>query len=160
MESGETRHFGLVGGLGVGATVIYYEGLTAACAVRSLLLRMTIAHAHAPTALAYVQAGRIEGLADYLAGFVRELQAAGAVVVAVPATRRCRDTKRDHHFSEFTEEIVDPKRRPSSIGGVPQQDGRTEQWQKLGPLTIVIAAQGRLHAATCSRPALDPSGRR
>lgn len=85
MDSGETRHFGLVGGLGVGATVIYYEGLAAACAAHGFVPRMTIAHANAPTALAHVQAGRIEGLADYLAGFVGELQAAGAVVAAVPA---------------------------------------------------------------------------
>jgi aspartate racemase len=46
---------------------------------------MTIAHAHARTALAHVQADRITGLADYLAGFVRELHAAGAMFAAVPA---------------------------------------------------------------------------
>lgn len=80
-----TKHFGLIGGLGVGATVIYYKGLAAACAAKGLVPRMTIAHAHAPTALAHVQAGRIDGLADYLAGFVRELAAADAAFVAIPA---------------------------------------------------------------------------
>ena len=74
----QSKHFGLVGGLGVGATVLYYQGIAAACAERNIVPRLTMANAHAPTALALVQAGRIEGLAAYLAGFVGELAAAGA----------------------------------------------------------------------------------
>jgi aspartate racemase len=81
----QSRHFGLVGGLGVGAAVLYYQGITAACAARSIVPRLTMAHANAPTALAHVQAGRIEALAAYLAGFVRELAAAGAEFFAIPA---------------------------------------------------------------------------
>lgn len=81
----QSKHFGLIGGLGVGATVIYYEAITAACAQRNIAPRMTMANAHAPTALAHVQAGRIEGLAAYLAGFAAELAAAGAEFVAIPA---------------------------------------------------------------------------
>lgn len=81
----ETQHFGLIGGLGVGATKLYYDGITAGCTDRSRIPRMTIAHAHAPTALAHVQAGRISGLADYLAGFAHELEAAGATRLAIPA---------------------------------------------------------------------------
>jgi aspartate racemase len=82
---GTSRHLGVVGGLGVGATVIYYQGITAACAANSVVPRMTIAHANAPTALAHVQAGRLEELADYLASFVAELAAAGGVLAAIPA---------------------------------------------------------------------------
>jgi aspartate racemase len=81
----QSRHFGLVGGLGVGAAVLYYQGITEACAARDLIPRLTMAHAHAPTALANVQAGRIDGLAAFLAGFVRELEAAGAAFFAIPA---------------------------------------------------------------------------
>jgi aspartate racemase len=81
----QSRHFGLVGGLGVGATVLYYQGIAAACAERGLVPRLTMAHANAPTALALVQAGNIEGLADYLATFVSELAAAGAGFFAIPA---------------------------------------------------------------------------
>jgi aspartate racemase len=80
-----SKHFGLIGGLGVGATVLYYEAITAACAAKGVVPRMTIAHANARTALAHVQAGRIETFADYLAGFVHELQAAGASFTAIPA---------------------------------------------------------------------------
>ena len=57
----ESKHFGLVGGLGVGATVIYYQAIAAACAERDIVPRLTMAHANAPTALACVQAGRIDG---------------------------------------------------------------------------------------------------
>ena len=81
----ESVHFGLIGGLGVGATILYYQGITAACAAKGIVPRLTIAHANAPTALAHVQAGRIEGLADYLAGFVGEVAAAGAAFAAIPA---------------------------------------------------------------------------
>ena len=81
----QSRHFGLIGGLGVGATVLYYEAIAAACAKREIVPRLTIAHAHAPTALALVQAGRIEDLASYLAGFVQELATAGAAFFAIPA---------------------------------------------------------------------------
>ena len=81
----QSKHFGLVGGLGVGATVLYYQGIAAACAERNIVPRLTMAHANAPTALALVQAGQIEGLAAYLAGFVGELAAAGAGFFAIPA---------------------------------------------------------------------------
>jgi aspartate racemase len=76
---------GLIGGLGVGAAVIYYRAIDAGCAGRRRVPRMTIAHAHAPTALAHVEAGRIDDLADYLAGFAAELAAAGAEFLAIPA---------------------------------------------------------------------------
>lgn len=81
----ETGHFGLIGGLGVGATGLYYQRIAAACAARGMEPRLTIAHAHAPRALALVTAGRIEELALYLAGFADELTKAGASFIAIPA---------------------------------------------------------------------------
>jgi hypothetical protein len=81
----DSRHIGLIGGLGVGAAVIYYRAIAAGCADRGVVPRMTIVHAHAPTALAHVSAGRIEELADYLAGFVAALRSAGATLFAIPA---------------------------------------------------------------------------
>ena len=80
-----SHHFGLIGGLGVGATVLYYEAITNACAARGIIPRLTIAHANAPTALKLVQASSIDALADYLAGFARELKTAGATFAAIPA---------------------------------------------------------------------------
>lgn len=81
----QSKHCGLVGGLGVGATVLYYQAIAAACAERNVIPRLTMANAHAPTALALVQTGRIEDLATYLAGFVGELAASGANFFAIPA---------------------------------------------------------------------------
>ena len=80
-----SKHFGLIGGLGVGATTIYYQAITDACAKLSIAPRCTIAHAHAPNALALVTASRIDDVAAYLAGFANELAAAGAEFFAIPA---------------------------------------------------------------------------
>lgn len=90
------EHLGLIGGLGVGATVIYYQGITAACAARGIVPAVTIAHAHAPNALSLVTAGRIGELARYLAGFAGELGRAGATFLAIPAITPhiCRDELR------------------------------------------------------------------
>ena len=79
------EHLGLIGGLGVGAAVLYYQGITAACALQGVVPRLTMAHANAPTALALVTEGNIDGLADYLEGFATELEAAGATFIAIPA---------------------------------------------------------------------------
>jgi aspartate racemase len=46
---------------------------------------ITIVHADAPTALAHVTAGRIDELAEYLAGFVAELGSVGAELIAMCA---------------------------------------------------------------------------
>ena len=81
----DSEHVGLIGGLGVGAAVIYYRAIAAGCADRGAVPRITIVHANAPTALAHVTAGRIDELADYLAGFVAELRSVGADFFAIPA---------------------------------------------------------------------------
>jgi aspartate racemase len=81
----DSSHVGLIGGLGVGAAVIYYRAIAAGCADRGLVPRITIVHAHAPTTLAQVAAGRIDELADYLADFVAELRSVGAEFFAIPA---------------------------------------------------------------------------
>ena len=79
------KTLGLIGGLGVGATVLYYEGITALAAKRGFVPKLVISHAHAPNALALVTAGKIDAFAEYLAGFANQLKAAGADVLAIPA---------------------------------------------------------------------------
>jgi aspartate racemase len=81
----DSRHVGLIGGLGVGAAVIYYRAIAAGLADRGVVPRITIVHAHAPTALAHVTAGRIDELAEYLAGFVAELRSVGTELMAICA---------------------------------------------------------------------------
>jgi aspartate racemase len=80
-----TAHFGLIGGLGVGAGMLYYSRIAEACAAQGFVPRITMAHAHAPNALALVTAGKIDELADYLSGFGQVLERAGADFVAIPA---------------------------------------------------------------------------
>jgi aspartate racemase len=79
------RCLGLVGGLGVGATVHYYEKLAKAHEARGCALDVVIAHAETPRVFEYVQAGDRNGLAEYLNGYIRRLKAAGAEVAAIPA---------------------------------------------------------------------------
>jgi aspartate racemase len=80
-----TAHFGLVGGLGIGAASLYYSRIAEACAAQGFVPRITMAHAHAPHALALVTAGEIDELADYLSGFGRLLEKAGTDFIAIPA---------------------------------------------------------------------------
>jgi aspartate racemase len=79
------RCLGLVGGLGVGATVHYYEKLAKAHEANGRTLDIVIAHAETSRVFEYVQAGDAGGLAEYLAGFIRRLKTAGAEVAAIPA---------------------------------------------------------------------------
>jgi aspartate racemase len=81
----DSRHVGLIGGLGVGAAVIYYQAIAAGLAERGTVPRITLVHAHSPTALAHLSAGRIDGLAEYLAAFVAQLRSAGTELIAICA---------------------------------------------------------------------------
>jgi aspartate racemase len=83
MESGGC--LGLIGGLGVGATVHYYEKLVKAHEERGRRLDIVIAHAETSRVFEYVQAEDRAGLAAYLNSFIRRLEAAGADVAAIPA---------------------------------------------------------------------------
>jgi len=76
---------GIVGGLGVGATVHYYEKITAACKARGIVPDLVIAHADVDHGQNLVREGRLDTLAAYLAGFIERMARAGAEVAVVPA---------------------------------------------------------------------------
>jgi aspartate racemase len=76
---------GIVGGLGVGATVHYYEKVTAACKARGLVPELAFVHADVDKGQGFVREGKLDALADYLAGFIERLGRAGAAVAAIPA---------------------------------------------------------------------------
>jgi aspartate racemase len=76
---------GIVGGLGVGATVHYYEKITAACKARGVVPDLAIVHADVDRGQGFVREGRLDTLADYLAGFIERLGRAGAEVAVLPA---------------------------------------------------------------------------
>lgn len=83
MEQG--RCLGLVGGLGPGATVHYYNALLRAHAAQGIAPDILIAHADLGRVLGAVGRGDNEGLACYLAGLIERLARAGAEVAAVAA---------------------------------------------------------------------------
>ena len=76
---------GIVGGLGVGATVHYYEKITAACTARKIVPDLIFNHADANTGQVFIRAGRLDQLGDYLAPYIEQLATAGAEAVAIPA---------------------------------------------------------------------------
>jgi aspartate racemase len=79
------RCIGLIGGLGVGAAVYYYQELAKAHTAHGRVLNLVMAHAHVDRVLGAVQAGDKQGLAVYLAALIGRLQAAGAEFAVVPA---------------------------------------------------------------------------
>jgi aspartate racemase len=79
------RCIGLIGGLGVGATVVYYQELAKMHAGRGQVLNLMMAHADVNRVLGAAQAGDKAGLAQYLAGLIGRLADAGAEFAAIPA---------------------------------------------------------------------------
>src|SRR5579863_6477575 len=81
----KSRCLGLIGGLGVGATVHYYEKLAKGCEKLGLELDIVITNAQTARVFEYVEAGDRDGLAEYLNAFIRRMKAAGAEIAAIPA---------------------------------------------------------------------------
>jgi aspartate racemase len=85
MKKNRFSCLGLVGGLGVGATIYYYKTLAKAYETEGRALDIVIANAQTSRVFEYVQAGDRDGLAEYLNSFIRRLEAAGANAAAIPA---------------------------------------------------------------------------
>lgn len=73
-------HIGLIGGIGVSATVAYYKRLTAACPRG---LDLTIVHADVTTLIAHTKADNRAAQADIYAALIDRLRAAGADCAAI-----------------------------------------------------------------------------
>jgi len=80
-----SRCLGLVGGLGIGATIHYYERLAKGCEQHGLTLDIVITNAYTPRVFQFVEAGDRAGLAEYLNRFIGRMHAAGAEIAAVPS---------------------------------------------------------------------------
>jgi len=85
MRNREGRVLGLVGGLGPGATVHYYNGLIAAHKAQGRVARMLIAHADVDHGRQLAEAGKLDELARYLNGFIDSTAAGGAEMAAIVA---------------------------------------------------------------------------
>ena len=80
-----SRCLGLVGGLGIGAAIHYYERLAKGCERLGRTLDIVITNAYTRNVFRYVEAKDRSGLAEYLNGYIRRMHAAGAEIAAVPA---------------------------------------------------------------------------
>ena len=76
---------GLLGGLGVGAAVHYYEALAKEHDKRGRTMRLLMVHAEAKRILAFAGAGQSLEMAEYLAGMIGQLKAGGADCAVLPA---------------------------------------------------------------------------
>jgi aspartate racemase len=81
MDKRRARCIGLIGGLGPGATVHYYQGLLRA---HSHLMTpdLVIIHADVNRVLSLIGQGDTLSLALYLAGLIKRLENAGAEITA------------------------------------------------------------------------------
>lgn len=84
MES-QSRTFGLVAGLGVGAGIFYYRSLVRAHLERGLSPAILMAHADVRRVMTLAAARQTHELATYLAGLLRQLANGGAQLAAIPA---------------------------------------------------------------------------
>ena len=81
----KARCLGLIGGLGVGATVYYYERLARGCEKLGFALDIVITHAQTPRVFEFVEARDRGGLAEYLNAYIGRTKAAGAEMAVIPA---------------------------------------------------------------------------
>jgi len=81
----EGRCLGLIGDLGPGDTIHYYQELIAAHAARGYVSRLLISHADVDRVLGNVKDNNLAGLAHYLAQLIGQLSDAGAEVTAIAA---------------------------------------------------------------------------
>jgi aspartate racemase len=82
---GPPRTFGLVAGLGVGASIFYYKGLVDAHLVRGLSPRLIMIHADVHYVTSQAAARNTKVLSQYLAGLLRQLALGGAEIASIPA---------------------------------------------------------------------------
>jgi aspartate racemase len=79
------RCLGLVGGLGVGAAVHYYQQLAKAYEGRESALHLLMAHADMRRVVRCVETGDRKALAEYLCSLIEQMRAGGAAIAVVPA---------------------------------------------------------------------------
>jgi aspartate racemase len=77
--------FGLIGGLGVGAAIHYYRELAKAHAAMHVPMNLVMVHADMARMARWAETGDPGSMAQYVAGLIARLKAAGATFAALPA---------------------------------------------------------------------------
>jgi aspartate racemase len=81
----ESRTFGLVAGLGVGAGIFYYKSLVDAHLERGLSPSLLMVHADVRRVMRLAQQRKAQELAEYLTGLLQHLADGGAELATIPA---------------------------------------------------------------------------
>jgi aspartate racemase len=82
---GQPRSFGLVAGMGVGASIFYYKALVDAHLALGLAPRLIMVHADLNYVMSQAVARNTKALSKYLAGLLRQLALGGAEIASIPA---------------------------------------------------------------------------
>jgi aspartate racemase len=81
----ESRTFGLVAGLGVGAGIFYYKSLVDAYLAHDAVASVVMVHADVRRVMRLAQERKAQQLAEYLRDLLQRLAAAGAELATIPA---------------------------------------------------------------------------
>ncbi|MGB0411607.1 MAG: aspartate/glutamate racemase family protein [Pikeienuella sp.] len=129
-------HIGLIGGIGVAATVVYYQRLTAVMAAAGVPLELTIVHADVQTLLRNNLADDRQAQAAVYAGLIDRLRMAGADCAAI--------TSLGGHFC--FDETVPMSSLPLISAVSPLDDYFAEQgFGRVGLLGTAVVMRTRLY---------------
>lgn len=129
-------HIGLIGGIGVAASLVYYQRLAAAVEAKNARLRMTLSHGEIHTLIANNLADIKEPQAEIFAQQVSELKNAGAEVAAL--------TSLGAHYCFEELEVLSPL---PLVSGVAPLDGyfAAKGIKRIGSLGTRVVMRTRLY---------------
>ena len=140
-------HIGLIGGIGVAATVVYYQRLTAAMAEMGKPLELTIVHADAQELVKNVAADNRQGQAKSFARLIDRLKSAGCDCAAI--------TSLGGHFCY--DETLEVSPLPLVSGITPLDDFFAERGlTTVGLLGTRVVMQTRLYGQLKKTRAVAP----
>ena len=129
-------HIGLIGGIGVAATVLYYQRLTAMADQRDMPLNLTIAHADIQTLIRNARTDDRGAQADVFAEMSDQLKAGGASCVAL--------TSLGAHFC--AQEFAQRSALPVISGVAPLDDHFAQQgFARVGLLGTPVVMRSHLY---------------
>lgn len=142
-------HIGLIGGIGVAATVAYYERLNATMRARDAHLELTIVQADVFTLIRTSVADRRDEQAKVYAGLIARLKAAGADCVAI--------TSLGGHFCFAETAAISPLPMVSAIAPL---DGyfAANNMGKVGLLGTEIIMRTRFFGQVSQTKTVAPTG--
>lgn len=129
-------HIGLIGGIGVAATIVYYQRLIKAVAAKGATLDLSIVHADASTLVANNLADKRQEQAEVYAPLLHRLKAAGCDCAAI--------TSLGGHFCFAETQAISPL---PLVSGVTPLDAffTSEGLAKVGLLGTKVVMETRLY---------------